>query len=394
MRRAVRATFLSVLFVSAGIGSAIAQSPDTEGLVRKQGKLCFARVYDAAHLKSHPNQKMERLFIMVGKDRRSVYWEDPALRGTEESPAARAKYIDGLDETGVQFGGVATFKGAPASQEFLGTCSRDEDKKGALRCGGDCDRGFGDVSMPDEKHLVFSGVPDTMFIYPEDEEKGAAATRRLTLGSDDQLFRLDARPLEECIAEANKTRPQWAQFGPPLRERFKADEPFCLGRDYTVEHLGSHPQQVTASVRVWRSAKQIESDRAKKLLPDWPDQAGLLIGTTTRANGRPVKLNYLCGPTGDQWECSVNLCEKGGDGQCDAEKAENSKIAHCDKTSSRSFFLRRGAGSTVMLVNPSSGLAIDGFCRTDDSQTGAPKTMTDDRFYRLEVMPLSACETF
>ena len=86
--------------------------------------------------------------------------------------------------------------------------------------------------MTDDKNALFDEVPASLFVFPEDEEKGDAAMKRLTLGKDDNSFRLEARPIEDCIKEADKTRPAWTQYGPPLRKRFKADEPFCLGRDY------------------------------------------------------------------------------------------------------------------------------------------------------------------
>lgn len=390
----MRATGLSLLFVVATVSGASADTADARKLIEKQGKLCYGRVYDAAHLKGHPRQKMERLFIMIGKNRKSVYWDDPALLRNEESPKVIAQRAaeDSL-QAEIQIGGVATIKGLSAPLEFFGTCSDSEEKKGRLRCGMECDRGLGDAFAVDDTHLAFDDVPDTLFVFPEDEEKGDAAIRKLTLGSDDKSFRLEARPLEECIKEADRTRPAWTQYGAPLRERLKADQPFCFGRDYTAQHLAGHPQQVTASVRVWRSAKQIDSDRAKNLLPDWPDQAGLSITTTTRDNGKPVQLDYLCSPSGDQWECYFEMCEA-GKADCKPEQIANSKATHCDRTSSRTIYLRRGAGETVMLGNPSNGLAIDGFCRADHPENGAPKTLSDDRFYRLEPMPLSACETF
>ena len=58
----------------------------------------------------------------------------------------------------------------------------------------------------------------------------------------------------------------------------------------------------------------------------------------------------------------------------------------CD-IAQKEIFLKRGANGTMMLANPNSSLAIVDLC----SKAAEGKTQSDDKVYRLESMPQSAC---
>jgi hypothetical protein len=353
-----------------------------EALVAKEGKLCFARIYDAAHLATHPRQKIERVFVMLGRNKAATYWEDPDLRHSEESPRKQAQEESGAGGSDYM-ATLLTLRGAKKPEMVSGWCGRVDAKAKALDCGGECDRHIGALRGEDDDHLVFDDVPRGLL----SEEEGETTQKALELGVDDKSFRLERRPIDDCVTEANKTNSPYAALGRPLRERLAADQPFCFGRDYGPDHLAAHPKQLTTSIRVFRDARSIDADRAKNLLPDWPDGATVKASVTTRANGKPATLVYSCAPFEDQWECAAHFCKAGEDAACAAAERENARATACAGAESRIIYLRRGAKDLMMLGNPDEGLRLDASCKTPG------KTMTDDRTYRLEPMPLSACDS-
>ncbi len=381
--------FWKLVLVSAAapFAASAAEPSRIEKMTSEQGKLCFARVYDAAHLAAHPHQKVERLFFMIGKNKAATYWEDPNLRHSEESPHKHANpEAGGSNSDSTHVAALFTLRGKKKPENVSGWCYRndfDPKSKASLTCGGECDRHIGGIRTDDGAHLILDGVEADVLMEPEDEE---ASQNALKLGPDDKSFRLEQRPIEECVAEANKTNSPYAGLGAPLRERLKADAPFCYGRDYPASHLAAHPQQQTVSIRVWRGAREIESDRAKKRLPDWPDGASVLASVATRKNGAPAALTYNCTPLEDQWECSATFCKAGNEGDCAPQDIENAKAAGCTTGESRIIYLRRGEKDFMMLGNPNMGLRLETYCGSEK------KTQTDDKVYRLEPMPLSACE--
>jgi hypothetical protein len=363
-----------------------AQPSRIENMIAAQGKLCFARVYDAAHLGAHPRQKVERLFFMIGKGKGAAYWEDPNLRHSEASPNKHAS-PDAQDpeRDSTHVAALFTLRGMKKPENVSGWCYKSDDGvagKASLQCGGECDHHIGGLRAEDDTHLILDGVEWGVLMDAEAEE---AAQKALRLGPDDQSFRLERRPIEECVVEANKTNPPYARLGAPLRERLAPDAPFCFGRDYSPAHLAAHPQQTTTSIRVSRNAATIAADRAKNLLPDWPDGASVLASVTTRASGKSVALNYVCTPNEDQWECNANFC-KDGKTDCAPRESANSKATGCATDDSRTIYLRRGEKDFMMLGNPNMGLPLEAYCGPEK------KTVSDDKVYRLEPMPLAACE--
>ena len=90
---------------------------------------CFGRVYDAAHLKAHPKQKVARIFFYYG--------HDPVSRPNEE-PAANA-------DTSYNGFVTTTVRGAKAPEWAGGWCNHqsEDGTSGPIRCGMDCDRTHG-----------------------------------------------------------------------------------------------------------------------------------------------------------------------------------------------------------------------------------------------------------
>ncbi|MES0091598.1 hypothetical protein [Mesorhizobium sp. M0030] len=316
---------------------------------------CFGRVYDAAHLKAHPKQKVARIFFLFG--------HDPVSHPNEEPTANADTSYNGFLTT--------TVRGAKAPQWAGGWCNHESEdgKSGPVRCGMDCDRTMASLKLDDKGRLILTDVSSDLYLDAgSEDELGEAEYDRQALGSEDNNFRLDPMPAATCQAEFAKIDPIDPALGAPLRERLKPDQPFCFGRDYDAAHLSSHPDQVTQSIRVFRGPVELASF-ASGDVANWPDGSDVAVSVTTRKNGTKVTQTYSCQGEADQWRCAAS--SKMSNFSCDIAQKE--------------IFLKRGANGTLMLANPNSSLAIVDLCSADG------KTKSDDKVYRLEAMPQSAC---
>ncbi|UVK40894.1 hypothetical protein LHFGNBLO_002427 [Mesorhizobium sp. AR10] len=319
---------------------------------------CFGRVYDAAHLKAHPKQKVARIFFFYGYD--------PVSRPNEEpGPGADTSYNAFI---------ATTVRGAKAPEWAGGWCNHESEdgKTGPIHCGMDCDRTMASLKVDEKGRLIVNDVsPDLYLDAGSEDELGEAEYDRQALGKEDDNFRLDPMPAATCKAEFARVDPIDPALGPPLRERLKPDQAFCYGRDYDAAHLGSHPDQVTQSIRVFRAPVELASFAAGGDTANWPDGADLTISVTTRQKASKVTQTYSCQGEGDQWRCAASA--KMSDLSCDITQKE--------------VFLRRGANGTMMLANPNSSLPIVDLC----SKAADGETISDDKIYRLNPMPQSAC---
>ncbi|MGX5839601.1 hypothetical protein ACWGTI_02635 [Mesorhizobium sp. ArgA1] len=319
---------------------------------------CFGRVYDAAHLKAHPKQKVARIFFLYG--------HDPVSRPNEEPTANADTSYNGFLTT--------TVRGAKTPQWAGGWCNHESEdgKSGPIRCGMDCDRTMASLKLDDKGRLILTNVSSDLYLAAgSEDELGEAEYDRQALGSEDDNFRLDPMPAATCKAEFAKIDPIDPALGTPLRERLKPDQPFCFGRDYDAAHLSSHPDQVTQSIRVFRGPVELASFASGGDVANWPDGADIAVSVTTRKNGAKVTQIYSCQGEADQWRCAAN--SKMSNFSCDISQKE--------------IYLKRGANGTMMLANPNSSLAIVDLC----SKAADGKTKSDDKVYRLEAMPQSAC---
>jgi hypothetical protein len=335
-------------------GSALAEDaglPLTE--LSPDGKdACFGRIYDAAHMKAHPDQKVTRIFFLYG--------HDPVSRPNEEPG-------NGIADAGYNGFLTTTVRGARKAEWVGGWCSREE--SGDIHCGMECDRTMATLKLDGQGKLIVGDVnPDIYLDAGAEDELGEQEYKRQALGSDDDGFRLDRMPLADCKAEFASIDPVDPALGDPLRQRLKPDQPFCYGRDYSASHLASHPEQETATIRVYRGPKEIASYAATNTPDNWPDGAGLVVSMTTRKGSQQTVRNYSCDGEADQWRC---VAQVDGDSGCD--------------TSVQEIYLRRGANGTIMLANPNSGLPLVDICSHDDP------TRSDDKVFRLNAMPLSSC---
>lgn len=189
------------------------------------------------------------------------------------------------------------------------------------------------------------------------------------------MFRLERKDPSVCRAEEQKAKPLRLGFGQPLRERFKADEPFCLGRDYDAALLAKTPQQKVTSVRVARlePAKERQGDQATDSPFPWGVNMSVAV-TLKGGAARTVRLS--CNPLESSWECDVETRE--------------GQFTTCD---GRKVHLARGPGDDVFLINRKDGLPIEAACgpRDPNKEIVARDTRSDDKGFRLKPMPLAAC---
>lgn len=319
---------------------------------------CFGRVYDATHLKAHPHQKVARIFFYYG--------HDPVSRPNEEPTAQSDNSYNGFVTT--------TVRGAKAPEWAGGWCNKQDpnDKSSGIHCGMECDRTLANLKVDDKGRLMLSDLqPDIYLDAGSEEELGTAEYKKRALGSEDDNFRLDPMPAATCQAEFARIDPVDPALGPPLRERLKPDQAFCYGQDYDAAHLGSHPNQMTQSIRVFRGSIELASFAASGEATNWPDGADVAVSITTRQKSGKVTQTYSCQGEADQWRCSAS--SKMSDFACDISQKE--------------IFLKRGANGTMMLANPNNALATVDLC----SKAAEGKTKTDDKVYRLSPMPQTAC---
>jgi len=341
------------------VGAAVADdAPKLTELSPNGADVCFGRVYDAAHLKAHPHQKVARIFFYYGRD--------PVRRPNEEPSTISDAAYNGFLTTTVQ--------GARKPEWAAGWCNKEDpgDKASGIRCGMECDRTLASLKVDDKGRLILSNIqPDVYLDAGAEEDLGKAKYNEQALGSEDDNFRLDPMPAATCKAEFARIDPIDPALGPPLRERLKPDQAFCYGRDYDAGHLGSHPNQMTQSIRVFRGSIELASSAANGDAANWPNGADVAVSMTTRLKSGKVTQTYSCQGEADQWRCSAS--SKMSDFACDISQKE--------------IFLKRGANGTMVLANPNNALATVDLC----SKAAEGKTKTDDKVYRLQPMPQSAC---
>ncbi|MDH4987555.1 hypothetical protein QEZ47_18940 [Aminobacter anthyllidis] len=145
-------------------------------------RACFGRVYDAAHLKAHPQQRVTEMQFRL-----AYYIHDP----DEFSPKGQRNYY---------FEVLARLRGhkQPKPLTAMGECRPTEDGK-AIFCGVDCDGGGVMVKRSgDGKIMVDLEALGRLRMTVDcgEDEDGI----EVTSGADDKRFLLSKLPDAECPA--------------------------------------------------------------------------------------------------------------------------------------------------------------------------------------------------
>ena len=142
-------------------------------------KVCFARSYDAAHLKRHPKQKVTALLLRLEYHRHDP---DPP-----HYPQGQRNYY---------FRMAAKVKGQQKTLHASGECVKGEN---AIGCGVECDGGGVAVERAPKGDAIIIRLDDRIRMTrgcDGDEDN----TIDLTPGADDKSFRLDKVGLAACAA--------------------------------------------------------------------------------------------------------------------------------------------------------------------------------------------------
>jgi hypothetical protein len=317
--------------------------------------VCFGRVYDAEHLRAHPHQKTQRIFLLHG--------HDPLGRPNEESRERPSDWTVFL---------ATTMRGETTPRAARAWCHAytSGPDKGYVYCETECRGHLGFFKLDPAGTLSFTELPRDFYVDRcTDQAIDSAEYARRSFDVDDDHFSLAPQPIEACTAEFARVDPPDPALGPPLRERLKFDQPFCYGRDYDAAHLQAHREQVTASIRLFRGPIEIERyARFKNTEAGWPDQAEIMVSTTTRKDAKAQTERITCVAEGEQWFCYPSH-------------------GVCILDAYHPMFLRRGTNGAILLANPKSGLPIVDMCAPE----GKGATLSDDKIFRLYPMPLSAC---
>jgi hypothetical protein len=327
---------------------------------------CYGRVYDRAHLASHPLQKVTSLHVL-----RSL-GERPAAENWQ--PDQRGELIKKFrDEGQADVTAFVTFKDRKGTFHNFLSCNR-EGPKGTL-CYIDCDGGSFNLRRANPSALLLENE-GFVLVGGCGEEVAEGKEVYFKPGQDDKVFRLDAKPLAVCRAEEQKVLPVRSEM--PLRERFKEDEEFCFGRDYDQAHLASHPKQLVSTIRVGRlDPKKERANLSDTDVKWWWFNVELDVKLSLRSGGTDKTAHYACTPQQASWEC----------------RRETKEESH-NACNDRMVQIVRGPVLQIDLVARTSGLPITNEC-ANASDSGQypelPPTKSDDRTFRLTRMPVAAC---
>ena len=301
---------------------------------------CFGRVYDAAHLKKHPKQRVTAFHLF--RD----FTPDPNKETVVESRDELIK-IDG--ENGFRVTAYVRFRDRPGLF-FNGLFCSQSSEGDKVRCGIECDgggfymKGAGKSLLLENQGFVVIGGCGAS----EDEAEQADFVKP---GADDKVFRLDPLPIAQCRALEDSLKPAWAALGSPLRERLNRDDAVCFSRTYDAAHLRKHPQQTVRRIAVLKSKGERPADG------DFP-----VYKLTFRAelkNGKTVERTTTCAPDQYAYACTQD---------------ERSDTA-------RDFYLTRAGDDHVMLRDRRGVLS-----KMFDAKLGS-----DDRIFRLQQSPAETC---
>lgn len=329
--------------LAAAAASALAQGEKKESPLSSHLPLrteaCFGRVYDAAHLASHPKQRVTSFHLS------REFGGDP---NAEAEPSSEQDMKDADGEYGrILVTAYVRFRDRKGVYTNGLSCFRTDE--GKVLCGVDCDGGGfslkpGGASLLLENNgfVVVGGCGAS-----EDEQENEEVVRP---GADDKVFRLDPKPFAACMAERAALAPAFAKLGKPLRVRFEEQDTLCLSRSYDAAHLAAHPKQAVKRIAVLKTKASSTEPGAQF----YELTFRIEMKDGTRYEGRTG-----CAPDNYAYACQPKV-------PMDAD---------------RYFYLTRSANNDVVLRDKHGLLG-----KLFDAKLGG-----DDRVFRLRTEPDNTC---
>ena len=301
---------------------------------------CFGRVYDAAHLKKHPRQRVTAFHL----------FRDFTPDENKETPQESRETLVAEDgDGGIRVTAYVRFRDRPGLF-FNGLHCGSSLTGGKVRCGIDCDGGGfflkdggKSLLLENQGFVVVGGCGAS-----EDEEENRDFVKP---GADDKVFRLEPLPAAQCRALEDSRKPIWVALGAPLRERLNRDDAVCFSRTYDAAHLKAHPQQTVRRIAV------LKVQGEKRAAEDFP-----YFNFVFRAelkNGKRLEKKTTCAP--DQYAYA-----------CTHDEAMDT---------ARDFYLTRAGKDHVMLRDRRGVLS-----KMFDAPLGS-----DDRIFKLQQSPAETC---
>jgi hypothetical protein len=200
-------------------------------------EVCYGRLYDAAHLKRHPRQKVTALYLF-----RSL----TADAEDEQRPKSRAEIAaENIEwETTTRAEGE-TMPGFVPGRTSLDVAVKFRDRRTVFRqsvecrkpsgkgfsCGVDCDGGGFGAAL-EGRALVMRQSPRSGGLRVQSGcSSGDESAPEVRIDPDDDglVFRLDPLPMTACLAARDATRPAWVgAAAEPLRKRFARQADLCF----------------------------------------------------------------------------------------------------------------------------------------------------------------------
>lgn len=301
---------------------------------------CFGRIYDAAHLVSHPKQRVTSFHLSrefspdpLTEDNS---WTVESLRDAdgEDGRILVTAYVRFRDRAGVFSNGLS--------------CVRSD--KGVVRCGIDCDGGSFNLKasgtsllLENEGFVVVGGCGAS-----EEDQDNLEIVRP---GADDKLFRLDPKPVAACTAERDARAPAFAKLGAPIRERLAAKGEVCFSREYDTAHLAAHPAQTVRRIAVLKTAEDV---RASGEHPSYD-----LVFRMIRKDGERFDKKASCAPDAYRYLCSFHNEDSNAHGEFYLTRAGVADIALRDRKERLTDFFHANLGKDDRFFKLRGGAAKD-----------------------------------
>jgi hypothetical protein len=301
---------------------------------------CFGRVYDAAHLASHPKQRVTSFHLA------REFTPDPL---TEDNSWTVENLRDADGEDGrIMVTAYVRFRDKPGVFSNGLSCLRND--KGLVRCGIDCDGGSFNLKaggtsilLENEGFVVVGGCGAS-----EEDQDNLEIVKP---GADDKLFRLDPKPVAACIAERQARAPAFAKLGAPIRERLAAKGEVCFSREYDAAHLTAHPAQTVRRIAVLKSADDV---RAPGEHPSYD-----LVFRMIRKDGERFEKKASCAPDAYRYLCSFHNEDSNAHGEFYLTRAGVTDISLRDRKERLTDFFHANLGKDDRFFKLRGGAAKD-----------------------------------